>query len=125
VRRVRVVFFAVAVIVLVGCGSGGEQRFPDVVGVEIQPGAGDGYRVSVTISSPYDTAARYADAFRVVAPDGTVLGERILAHDHAAEQPFTRALDGVEIPPGIGEVTVEGRDLLNGWGGSTLTVAVP
>ncbi len=127
----------VVIAAVVGCGADeepsspdvagvdAEQPYPDVVGVDISPGSGGAYRIAVTIRSPYDTPERYADAWRVLAPDGSVLGERVLAHDHAAEQPFTRSLDGVEIPDDIDEVTVEGRDLVNGWGGATMTVPVP
>jgi hypothetical protein len=60
----------------------------------------------------------------VLDPDGAVLGVRELLHDHAAEQPFTRALTGVEIPDGVEEITIEGRDLANGWGGATVTIAL-
>ena len=88
------------------------------------PGS-DGFQFDVTISSPYDSPSRYADAWRIVGPDGAVLGERLLTHDHAAEQPFTRSLAGVEIPYGVAEVTVQARDLVNGWGGGTVTVTVP
>lgn len=70
--------------------------------------------MSATISPPYDSPDRYADAFRVLAPDGTVLGVRELLHDHANEQPFTRSLDDVEIPDDVDRVTVEGRDLGRG-----------
>lgn len=100
------------------------QQHPDVLDAMLEP-SGDGWRVSATISSPYDSPDRYADAFRVLAPDGTVLGVRELLHDHAGEQPFTRSLDDVEIPDGVGRVTVEGRDQANGWGGATVTVDVP
>lgn len=101
-----------------------EQRHPDVVDAELER-TGDGWRVSATISSPYDTPDRYADAFRVLAPGGEELGVRELLHDHANEQPFTRSLDGVEIPDDVDRVVVEGRDLANGWGGATVTVEVP
>ncbi len=101
------------------------QEFPDVIDVEVSIESPGVFRFAVTISSPYDTAQRYADAWRIIAPDGSVLGIRELLHDHANEQPFTRSLNGVEIPPDIEEVTVEGRDLVNGWGGMTLTVPVP
>jgi hypothetical protein len=101
-----------------------QQQFPDVLAAALQR-SGDRWTVAATISSPYDTPERYADAFRVLAPDGTVLGVRELLHDHAGEQPFTRSLDGVDIPPGVDEVTVEGRDLVHGWGGATVTVDVP
>ena len=101
-----------------------EQRFPDVVAAELEP-AGDTWRLSATLSSPYDTPERYADAFRALAEDGTVLGVRELAHHHANEQPFTRSLTGLEIPDDVERITVEGRDLANGWGGATVDVEVP
>ena len=100
-----------------------EQQFPDIVDVAVTT-EGDTFRFDVTVSSPYDTPERYADAWRIVAPDGTELGVRELTHDHANEQPFTRSLSGVEIPPDVTTVTVEGRDLVNGWGGGTQTLTI-
>lgn len=101
------------------------QRYPDIVDVELDP-LGDGvYDVRVTVSSPYDTPQRYADGWRVLTPDGDVLGTHTLAHDHANEQPFTRTQGGVEIPADVDEVTVEGRDQRFGFGGDTVTVDVP
>ena len=119
---------AAVVMLLAACGSdpaepeGAEQLFPDVVEA-VATDAGDGtWRFDVTLSSPYDTPERYADAWRVLAPDGTELGVRILAHDHQNEQPFTRSLNGVEIPADVTVVTIEGRDQVSGWGGSTVEV---
>ncbi|MFV1960390.1 MAG: hypothetical protein ACC658_01025 [Acidimicrobiia bacterium] len=96
--------------------------YPDVIAVETERNVDGSYRFDVTISSPYDSPERYADAWRVVGPDGTEYGLRVLVHDHATEQPFTRSLDRVEIPDDVTSVTVEGRDLLNGWGGKTIEV---
>lgn len=79
----------------------------------------------MTIRSPYDTPDRYADGWRILAPDGTVLGEMTLGHDHASEQPFTRTQTGVAVPAGITQVTVEGRDRENGYGGATRMVDLP
>jgi hypothetical protein len=79
----------------------------------------------VTVSSPYDTPGRYADGFRVVGTDGKVYGERTLLHDHADEQPFTRDLYGVRIPPGVRSVVVQARDQRYGYGGKTVEVALP
>ncbi|MFV2062225.1 MAG: hypothetical protein ACC726_01770 [Chloroflexota bacterium] len=104
--------------------SGGDQ-FPDVLEVVLRPQADGTYDVAVTLSSPYDTPQRYADGWRVMDPDGNTLGTRMLAHDHANEQPFTRTQRGLTIPEGIDEVTVEGRDQANGFGGLTVTVPVP
>ncbi len=98
-----------------------EELFPDVVGVEAGQGDDGSWTFNVTLSSPYDSPERYADAWRVVGPDGTVYGERILLHDHAGEQPFTRSQSGIVIPDDVSEVLVEGRDQVSGWGGQTMT----
>ncbi|TCS43676.1 hypothetical protein [Reinekea marinisedimentorum] len=101
-----------------------EQQYPDVIEVVIIP-TGTSYTFNVTLSSPYDSASRYADAFRVMSANGEVYGVRELLHDHAYEQPFTRALRQVEIPQGVAEVIVEGRDQKYGWGGKTVTISLP
>jgi len=101
------------------------DRFPDVLAVELRPAGDRTYDVAVTISSAYDTPQRYADGWRVLDPDGNMLGTHTLLHDHANEQPFTRVQRGLFIPAGVDEVTVEGRDQANGFGGTTVTVEVP
>lgn len=73
--------------------NGTSSRPSDVVDATLER-SGDRGRVAATTSSPYDSPDRYADAFRVLAPDGTVLGVRELLHDHANEQPLTRSLSG-------------------------------
>lgn len=98
--------------------------YPDVIAVEVS-GSDGVYGFDVTMSSPYDTASRYADAWRVVGDDGVVYAVNELTHDHAAEQPFTRSLTGVEIPASVNSVVVEGRDQVYGWGGATVTVTLP
>ncbi|WP_298087875.1 hypothetical protein [uncultured Corynebacterium sp.] len=60
-----------------------------------------------------------------LTPDGDVLTEHVLAHDHANEQPFTRIREPFDIPDEVGEIAVEGRDRANGCGGGTVTVPVP
>jgi hypothetical protein len=96
-----------------GGGTGTADEIPEVVDASATPEAGGTYRFDVTISSPYDRPERYADAWRVIGPDGTVLGVRELAHDHAAEQPFTRSLSGVEIQAdvvsAVGPVSLSGK----------------
>jgi hypothetical protein len=105
--------------------ASGEQRYPHIVGVEITPADQNTFDLTVTVSSPYDSPDRYADGWRVLAPDGTELATHTLLHDHAGEQPFTRTQAGVDIPADIDEVIVEGRDQRYGYGGSTAIVAVP
>lgn len=99
------------------------QRFPDIVDVAVT-GSAPTFSFAVTVSSPYDSPERYADAFRVRGEDGTVYGVTELTHDHATEQPFTRSLSGVTLPAEVTSVVVEGRDQANGWGGGTQTVDV-
>lgn len=98
--------------------------YPDVVAVDVVEGS-QTHSFEVTISSPYDGPDRYADAFRVIGDDGQVYGIRELTHDHAAEQPFTRSLGGMDIPDSVQTVTIEARDLVYGWGGDTVTVELP
>lgn len=105
--------------------AAGPQKFPDVVAVKVRTAGTDRFDFDVTISSPYDTPQRYADAFRVSTPAGDVLGERRLLHDHQHEQPFTRDLYGVKIPPGVTRVVVQARDQRHGYGGKTAEAALP
>ncbi len=102
-----------------------EQRFPDVIAVKARASGAGSFDFDVTISSPYDTPARYADAFRVSTADGRVLGERKLLHDHQHEQPFTRDLYAVPIARDIKLVVVQARDQKHGYGGKSVEVQLP
>ncbi len=88
--------------------------FPVVLAVEAEPRDGNEWNFSVTLSSQYDTPERYADAWRVLDAEGAELGIRVLLHDHANEQPFTRS-QVIEVPAETDTVFIEGRDLVNGW----------
>jgi N-acetylmuramoyl-L-alanine amidase len=101
-----------------------EPLHPDVVEAMVSDD-GSTYNFIVTMSSPYDTPERYADAWRVVGNDGVVYGLLELAHDHAGEQPFTRALADVVIPTTVSSVTIQGRDLVYGWGGESVELSLP
>ncbi len=105
-----------------GAAAAGEA---DVLDVEITQSGDDRYRVTVTVRHADEGWDHYADQWRIVAPDGTVLGTRTLHHPHETEQPFTRSLGGVEIPADVSEVNIEARDNVHGRGGKTMTVAVP
>ena len=60
----------------------------------------------------------------MVAPDGTVLGTRILHHPHVEEQPFTRS-DVIKVPAGVKSVIVRAGDKVHGLGGEEMTVVLP
>jgi hypothetical protein len=102
-----------------------KQKYPDVVNVSARAHGENSFDFDVTISSLYDTAERYANAFRVMGTDGKSYGERILFHDHADEQPFTRDLYNVSIPRGVQKVIVQARDKKYGYGGKTKEVVLP
>ncbi len=101
------------------------QRHPDIVSATVEAREADTFDFAVTVSSPYDTPRRHADAFRVLAREGTVFGERKLLHDHAGEQPFTRELRGVAIPRAVRIVVIQARDQQFGYGGETVELALP
>lgn len=99
----------------------------DILRAEITPlgGSANQYRVTATVEHADDGWDHYADAFDVVAPNGEVLGTRVLHHPHVTEQPFTRSLSGVTIPAGINEITIRAHDSVHGHGGQTITLTVP
>lgn len=95
----------------------------DVVSAQARA-VGDSWSFDVTVSHADTGWDHYADAWRVVGPDGMVYGTRTLLHPHVDEQPFTRSLDGVTIPADVTEVTVEAHDSVHGWGGTAVRVAL-
>jgi hypothetical protein len=97
----------------------------DVVGVEARQSADGTWRFDVTVRHADEGWDHYADRWEVVAPDGTVLGVRELAHPHVTEQPFTRSLGGVAVPDGVGRVTVRARDSVHGYGGAERSLELP
>jgi hypothetical protein len=126
VDTTRITWVVVSLVVLPAfVHSQPEQRFPDVLEVEVRAAAPGVFDFDVTVSSPYDTPSRYADGFRVSTTEGKVLGQRKLLHDHQTEQPFTRDLYSVKIPEGVTKVLVQARDQKYGYGGKTVEVMLP
>ncbi len=85
----------------------------------------DGWRFDVTLRHEDTGWEHYADAWRVVGPDGAVYGQRTLLHPHVDEQPFTRSLSGVAIPEGVSRVLIEARDNVDGWSPRVLELPLP
>ena len=96
----------------------------DVVDVKIEKSGGT-YRFHVTVRHADAGWDHYADRWDVLAPDGQVLGSRVLLHPHVAEQPFTRSLGGVVIPPELESVRIRAHDKLHGHGGREFVVRLP
>jgi hypothetical protein len=105
---------ALLVVVLVFAG----QAFADPAVIEAAEAhqEGDRWLFDVTLSHGDTGWDDYADGWRVVAEDGSVLGTRELLHPHETEQPFTRSLSGVVIPEDVGTVFIEARTNTEGWG---------
>lgn len=97
----------------------------DVVAVEVIETAERVYTFHVTVVHQDTGWDHYADRWDVVAPDGSVLGSRVLMHPHVDEQPFRRSLSGVEIPEGITEVELRAHDSQHGLGGTGMSVVLP
>ena len=112
---------SLAVLAALACPLPGAAGEADVLAVEAER-SGSGWRFSVTVAHADAGWEHYADAWRVRAPDGTVLGIRTLHHPHVSEQPFTRSLSGVAVPEDVGTVRVEARDSVHGWGGQALVL---
>ena len=82
-------------------------------------------RFVVTVRHADAGWSHYANAWEVLTPDGALIATRVLEHPHVAEQPFTRELRGVAIPPGVTRVRIRARDSVHGYGGREAVVAIP
>ncbi len=126
VARVARALAAVVCFAAAAAATAGEA---DVVAVKVRPGGAGVYGFDVTVRSKDSGWDYYAERFEVVAPDGTVLGTRVLFHPHETEQPFTRELDSVRIPPAITQVAVRAwmkrGAQTKAAGGATMQVKLP
>ena len=118
----RCLFFTALLCLLPAAAPAGEA---DVVDARAEKAGNGTYRFSVTVRHADEGWDHYADAWDVLAPDGTVLGTRTLLHPHETEQPFTRSLSGVRIPAGVTEVRIRARDSVHEYGGREIVVTVP
>lgn len=94
----------------------------DVVAAEAAQESDGTWRFRVTVRHADEGWDHYADRWQVETLDGRVLGTRVLLHPHEHEQPFTRALGGVVVPPEVGEVLIRAHDSVHGDGGATVIV---
>lgn len=97
----------------------------DVVDVKAKKTGENVFYFRVSVHHDDEGWDHYADKWDVVAPDGKVLGSRILHHPHVNEQPFTRSLSGVKIPDTIETVTIRSHDSVHLYGGETKMVELP
>ncbi len=116
---------AMAVPMVVTMAAPARAGEADVVRAEALAEGRGAWRFHVTVAHGDTGWDHYADKWDVLAPDGTVLGTRVLVHPHETEQPFTRSLGGVEIPETLAEVTLRAHDSVHGYGGEEVTVELP
>lgn len=114
----------VAAIVTAALAGPANAGPAEIVSAEVDPVSDGRYRVSATVRHADEGWDHYANAFEVLAPDGTLLGTRTLHHPHVEEQPFTRSLT-LAIPDGIAEVSVRASDSVHGRGGAAVTIRLP
>lgn len=113
----------IALFVLVataGLAHAGEARVESVKARQ----TGEGWRFDVTVRHADEGWDHYANAFRVETVEGEELGTRVLLHPHVEEQPFTRSLTGVSVPPDVTQVVVRAVDSVHG-DGEGVTVDLP
>ena len=96
----------------------------DITGVDAQQKPDGTWLFSVTVLHSDAGWDHYADKWALFAPDGTLIAERILAHPHDNEQPFTRSKSGIVIPRDVREVTVKAHDNVHGWSGKKMTYEI-
>lgn len=118
----RIVLTIIGLLLMPVSSSAGEA---DVVGVRADHDGGRSYTFYVTLRHGDTGWDHYADKWDVVAPDGKVLGTRVLYHPHMEEQPFTRSLSGIRIPEGVTGVTVRAHDKVHAYGGKVFEVPIP
>ena len=124
-RTVQTTAVLAGLLLLTACAAAQESAdasdndldWPQVRHVTAREGADGKWRFDVTVEHNDEGWDHYADAWQLVDPaDDRVVAERILAHPHDTEQPFTRSLSGIEIPAGLTTVIVRARCTQHGLG---------
>ncbi|MEM9168775.1 MAG: hypothetical protein AAGC56_03900 [Pseudomonadota bacterium] len=113
---------AVVAVIIAGLAAPAVAGEADVVAIRAKETAPGVWRFAVTVRHADTGWDHYADRWEVLDPEGRVLGTRVLAHPHVDEQPFTRSLSGVVIPPTTPYVVVRAHDSVDGYGGKTKRV---
>ncbi len=90
--------------------------------VKATQGSNGRWRFDTTVRHNDEGWDHYADAWQVVDPEGNVLAERVLAHPHDNEQPFTRSQSNIEMPPNLNRVIVRAKCNVHGFGGQEVVV---
>ena len=87
----------------------------EILGAEFSQDRDGTWTVSVVLLHEDNGWDHYADRWRLVDPEGNVLGERVLLHPHDDEQPFARLESGIKIASELATIYIEAHDLVHGW----------
>lgn len=132
----RMLFILISALLLSACDTIFDWTTPpqpsadaDVEFVHAVQTGVDTWTFHVTVRHPDTGWEDYADGWDVILPDNTIIKPdesapftRLLLHPHENEQPFTRSQSGIVIPSEVTTVTVRAHDLVDGFGGQTVTV---
>ncbi len=116
---------ALATLALAGTAAAGT---PAVTAAKIKKDAREVtgiYQITVTVQHQDTGWDNYVDAWQIVAPDGDILGTRIIFEPRLDKTTHVTGLAGVVIPEEIKEVTIRAHNVAEGYSGQPLTVRVP
>ena len=103
--------------------SNPDLDYAQVQFVSINENPKNTWSFSVTIRHLDEGWNHYADLWIITDPQsGNILGERVLAHPHANEQPFTRSLSGVKLPAGQRYLEFSAKCTLHDFEGARILV---
>lgn len=117
--------FVMSAGLVIGATSTAVAGEADIVKVAVTESAPGSFRFDVSVRHGDKGWDHYANAWQIVGPGGSVLGERVLLHPHDTEQPFTRSLSGVAISAEIKTVIIRARDSVHDFGGKEMRVDLP
>jgi hypothetical protein len=99
-----------------------DLNYAQVIFVRATQGSDGRWTFNTTVRHNDEGWDHYADAWQVVDPEDNLLAERVLAHPHDTEQPFTRSQGNIEIPSELTTVIVRAKCNVHGFGGQEVVV---
>jgi len=105
--------------------DGGMAGEVTILDVKVTPVSNGKFRFDVTLRHADEGWKHYANRWQVETPEGNILGTRVLLHPHVNEQPFTRSLSGVNVPPEVKTITIRAFDSVHADSKMTVDVKIP
>ncbi len=100
-----------------------DLRYAQVRNVEMEENADGTWNFSVTVEHADTGWDHYANLWQIVdAETGKVIAERVLAHPHVDEQPFSRSLRNTELPEDLRYLIVRARCNEHGYRGKQVYI---